>query len=187
VNGSGSKRALLGGPSTSPLGPQLMSDQTTLVFLCGKMAAGKSTLARRLAEQRQSVLLVQDVFLECLFPGDVKDIASYVLYSSRIGKVVQPLVCDLLARGLSVVLDFPANTKNQRAWFRGILSAVPVHHELHFIDATDDLCKSQLRTRSKDLPAESPWTSEAAFDAVTAYFQPPGEEEGFNVILHKRT
>jgi predicted kinase len=164
-----------------------MSDQTTLVFFCGKMAAGKSTLARRLAEQRQSVLLAQDVFLEHLFPGDVKDITSYLLYASRIGNVVQPLVCDLLAREISVVLDFPANTRKQRAWFREILIAVPVRHELHFIDASDDLCKRQLRKRSKDLPAESPWTSEAAFDAVTAYFQPPTEEESFNVILHKWT
>lgn len=164
-----------------------MSDQSTLVFFCGKMAAGKSTLARQLAEQRQSILLVQDVFLERLFPGDVKDIASYVLYASRIGNVVQPLVCELLARGVSVVLDFPANTKKQRAWFREILDTTQVRHELHFIDASDELCKSQLRKRSKGLPEESPWTSEAAFDAVTAYFQPPTEEENFSVILHKRT
>ena len=164
-----------------------MPDQTTLVFFCGKMAAGKSTLARRLAQRRPSILLVQDVFSERLFPGDVKDIASYVLYASRINSVVQPLVRDLLALGVSVVLDFPANTKKQRVWFREILDTVRVHHELHFIDASDDLCKSQLRMRSKDLPAESPWTSEAAFAAITAYFEPPTEEEHFNVILHERT
>jgi predicted kinase len=163
-----------------------MSDQAMLVFFCGKMAAGKSTLARRLAEQRQSILLVQDVFLEHLFPGDVKDVASYVLFASRIADVVQPLVCDLLTRGLSVILDFPANTKKQRAWFREILNTTRVGHELHFIDASDDLCKSQLRMRSKGLSAESPWTSEAAFDAITAYFQPPTENESFNVVLHKR-
>ena len=165
----------------------MTSDHTTLVFFCGKMAAGKSTLARRLAQRRPSILLVQDVFSERLFPGDVKDIASYVLYASRINSVVQPLVRDLLALGVSVVLDFPANTKKQRAWFREILDTVRVHHELHFIDAADDLCKSQLRMRSKDLPADSPWTSEAAFDAITAYFESPAEEEHFNVIIHERT
>ena len=83
----------------------------TLLFFCGKMAAGKSTLARRLAEERRGVLLVQDEFLAHLYPNEVTDIAAYTRYSSRIGEVVRPLVCDLLARGVSVVLDFPANTK----------------------------------------------------------------------------
>jgi len=125
------------------------------------MAAGKSTLARRLAEQRHAVLLVQDEFLERLYPGDVKDIPFYVLYSSRIGEVVKPLVCELLTRGVSVVLDFPANTTKQRAWFRQILDATNASHELHFIDVPDATCKRQLKERSNNLPAESPWVSEA--------------------------
>ena len=65
------------------------------------------------------------------------------------------------------------------------LPRVPVRHELHFIDVADEQCKAQLRQRSAALPAGSPWTSEAAFDAITAYFQPPATEEGFNVILHR--
>jgi predicted kinase len=34
---------------------------------CGKMAAGKSTMSRELAERENAVLLVQDEFLERLF------------------------------------------------------------------------------------------------------------------------
>ena len=161
-----------------------MSD-AVLVFFCGKMAAGKSTLARHLAERHHAVLLEQDAFTERLYPGEVNDLADYVRCSTRINQVVQPLVCELLSRGLNVVLDFPANTRTQRAWFREILAAVPVRHELHFIDVADEQCKAQLRQRSAALPAGSPWTSEAAFDAITAYFQPPATEEGFNVILHR--
>jgi hypothetical protein len=63
----------------------------------------------------------------------------------------------------------------------------PYPHELHFIDVPDELCKVQLKERSKNLPAGSAWTSDAEFDAITAYFQPPTMEEGFNVILHRRT
>jgi hypothetical protein len=29
-------------------------------------------------------------------------------------------------------------------------------------------------------------TSEAEFDSITAYFQPPGDDEGFNVIRYER-
>ncbi|MGH9883153.1 MAG: AAA family ATPase, partial [Pyrinomonadaceae bacterium] len=51
-----------------------MSISAKLIFLCGKMAAGKSTLARDLAQRENAVLLVQDEFLDHLFPGEITDI-----------------------------------------------------------------------------------------------------------------
>lgn len=83
----------------------------TLLFLCGKMAAGKSTLARELARAHQAILLEEDHFLDALFPGEIHAIADYVTYSG------------------------------------------------------------------------SPFTTEAEFEAVTKYFQPPSAEEGFNVVM----
>jgi hypothetical protein len=83
------------------------------------------------------------------------------------------------------VLDFPANTKAQRAWFRLLFEKANAKHELHFVDAPDNLCKSQLNYRSEDLPPGTHWTTDAEFDAITAYFQPPSKDEEFDVIHHK--
>lgn len=157
-----------------------------LLFLCGKMAAGKSTLARQLAMREDAVLIVQDDLLDALYPGEIRDIADFSRCSSRLRDALAPHVSDLLSKGISVVLDFPANTTAQRAWFRGILERAKVEHELHFVDASDALCKSQLRQRSSHLPPGTPWTREADFDAITAYFQPPTNAEGFNLIRHER-
>jgi predicted kinase len=163
-----------------------MSTGAKLIFLCGKMAAGKSTLARDLAERERAVLLVQDQFLDCLYPDEIVDIPGFVKYSSRLKNALEPHVCALLAKGVSVVLDFPGNTKAQRAWFRGMFERAGVEHELHFVDASDALCKSQLKDRSMGLPPGAPWTTEAEFEAITVYFQPPSEDEGFNVVRHRR-
>src|SRR5262249_59693068 len=46
------------------------------------MAAGKSTLARELAQRENAVLLVQDEFLDRLFPGEITDIAGFIKESS---------------------------------------------------------------------------------------------------------
>jgi predicted kinase len=124
-----------------------MSTAAKLIFLCGKMAAGKSTLARGLAEREHAVLLVQDQFLDSLYPGEITDIPGFVKASSRLKNAIEPHVCALLAQGISVVLDFPGDTKSQRAWFRRIFERASVGHELHFVDASDALCKSQLRER----------------------------------------
>jgi predicted kinase len=157
-----------------------------LLFLCGKMASGKSTLAAELARSEGAVLLVQDEFLEKLFPGEIVDIPAFVKYSARLREALAPHIRALLARGVSVVLDFPANTKSQRVWFRELFERADVPHELHFVDASDELCKRQLRERSRALPPGSAFTSNAEFEAITAYFQAPSLEERFHVIRHAR-
>lgn len=163
-----------------------MNTSAKLIFLCGKMAAGKSTLARDLAQRENSILLVQDELLDALFPGEITDIPGFVKYSSRLKNALAPHICALLSKGISVVLDFPGNTKSQRAWFRDLIERANAKHELHFVEASDALCKEQLAKRSRNLPAGAPWTSEAEFTAITAYFQPPLEDEGFNVVRHER-
>ena len=59
-----------------------------LIFFCGKMAAGKSTLARQLADRENAVLMIQDQLLDTLFPGLVLNVASYLEYAGRINRVV---------------------------------------------------------------------------------------------------
>ena len=157
-----------------------------LIVFCGKMAAGKSTLARQLAAQADTVLLVQDEWLEHLFPGQILEVADYLACSRRLNAALTPHVRALLAKGVSVVLDFPGNTRTQRAWFRELLDGTGADHELHHIDASDALCKRQLQARSAHLPPGTPWTSEAEFDAITAYFQPPADDEGFTIVRHER-
>jgi predicted kinase len=161
-------------------------DRAKLYFMCGKMAAGKSTHASELARAKNAVLFVQDQFLDALYPGEIRDIKDFVKYSGRVRDALSAHILDLLSRGVAIVLDFPGNTRTQRQWFRELFEGAGVPHELHFIDAPDDLCKLQLRQRSEALPAGSAWTTDAEFDAITAHFQAPTEDEGFNVIKHER-
>lgn len=161
-------------------------NEPKLVFFCGKMAAGKSTLAQQVAQSLDAVLLIQDEFLARLYPDEITDIPSFVKYSTRLRASLESHIYALLTKGVSVVLDFPANTTKQRNWFRELFEKAKAHHELHYINASDDLCKIQLRKRSADLPSGSPFTTDAEFDAITTYFQPPSPEEGFNVIEHRR-
>jgi hypothetical protein len=47
----------------------------------------------------------------------------------RLQQALSSHVCELLFRGISVVLDLPANTKAQRAWFRELMDNKEVEHE----------------------------------------------------------
>lgn len=100
-----------------------MSTSTKLIFFCGKMAAGKSTLARDLADRENAVLFVQDDCLNALFPGEMTNIQGFV-------DALKPHLCALLSKGISVVLDFPGNTKSQRAWFRKLIKHTNVESRI---------------------------------------------------------
>ena len=97
-----------------------MSHPAKLMFLCGKMAPGKSTLAKILAQRSEAILLVQDELLEGLFCGEIADVADCLDRSSRLRNALAPHICAVLSKGISIVLDFPGNTRAQRAWFREI-------------------------------------------------------------------
>ncbi len=164
-----------------------MDQRGKLIFFCGKMAAGKSTLAREIARREDAILLVQDELLSQLFPIEIVDIPSHVKYSSRLNDAIAAHICSLLSKGISVVLDFPGNTRKQRAWFRELFESAIAEHELHYVDVPDELCKRQLKARSENLAEGSAFTSDAEFDAITQYFQAPLANENFNVIHHLRT
>ena len=50
----------------------------------------------------------------------------------------------------------------------------------------DALCKRQLKQRSSALPVGAAWTTDAEFDAITAFFEAPDESERFHVVRHAR-
>lgn len=144
------------------------------------MAAGKSTLSKELAREYDAVLLCEDEILSTLYPTEISTIEDYLNYSLRLKVFMKSHVIGLLEKGNSVVMDFPANTPRQRAWFKELYESAGVEHTLHFLNKSDELCKMQLKKRNKTLPENAPLTSEATFDAMTKFFEAPRDEEGFN-------
>jgi predicted kinase len=156
----------------------------TLYLLCGKIAAGKSTVARRLAARPATVLISEDHWTSNLFASELQTIEDYSRYSSRLRNAMGPHVVALLKAGLSVVLDFPANTLASRRWMRGIFEDARANHELHFLDVPDDTCKHRLRERNA--AGEHPFRVSASdYELFTSHFVPPTPDEGFNVVVHR--
>ena len=162
-----------------------MQPKGKLHFFCGKMAAGKSTKAVQLAQESGAVLLSEDEWLSKIYPEEIKVFDDYIKYSRRLKGVLKSHIQQLLKSGLSVVLDFPGNTIGQRAWFKEIVAEHEIPHELHYIKASDELCLAQLQKRSRNLAAGAAFTTEAEFHAITSYFQPPTEDEGFDIIVYE--
>jgi predicted kinase len=157
---------------------------TNLYLICGRIAAGKSTLARRLADRPATLLITMDDWMSILFPTENRTIEDFTLLSARLRAAMSPHVVDILRHDLSVVLDFPANTVHWRSWMRLLIAEANVAHELHFLDVPDLICKERLRRRNESGEHQYQ-VDEETYDQFMRYFELPTPDEGFNIVVHK--
>ncbi len=157
-----------------------------IIFFTGKMGAGKTTLAKEMSNNKSSFYLSEDDILSSLFPNEIQSLDDYVEYSKKIKPLVKNLVYDLLAKGLTVVMDFPGNTVRQRTWFKELLSFCNVDHELIYIKATNELCLTQIKKRRNEHPKRHQFDTKELFQKVTSYFQEPHKDEGFHIRVIER-
>lgn len=154
--------------------------------LCGKMAAGKSTLARRLAAEQSAILICEDIWLQRLYPVEIATFDDYLQCAARLQKVVGPHVIDLLRAEVSVVMDFPANIPAARAWHAALAATAGARHVLHFVDTPDDRCLTRLHQRNRELPEGAMVMSDEQFVAISRLFQRPDAAEGLDIVVYNR-
>ena len=161
-----------------------MSRTPTLHFFCGKAGAGKTTVAARLAEDHDAILISEDVWMVRLFGNEMKTFDDYIEFSGRLKAAVGPHVVDLLRAGHDVVLDFQANTRSGRRWFRSLFEQAGSAHVLHFVSASDEACLARIARRNVERPEGSHHLTEQDFLHISSFFQAPEDNEGFNVEVH---
>lgn len=160
-----------------------MSHAPMLHLLCGKIASGKSTLAQHLAAETGGILISEDHWLGTLFADRMTSVPDYVRCAARLRQVMTPHVTGLLRVGVSVVLDFPANTPGTRVWMRDAAQDAGVDHRLHLLMPPDEVCLARLKARNAAGDhAFAP--TEEQFHRISAHFTPPTPDEGFTVIRY---
>ena len=159
-----------------------MKKPGTLIFFCGKMAAGKSIRSRILADEKNAVLLSEDDWLSVLYPGQINSFEDYLKYSALIKPLLKSHVQNIFRTGVNVVMDFPANTVNQRKWFRDLVTESNCANELIYLKLSDEQCLNRLAKRRIEQPERAQFDTESVFNQVAIWFQAPTEAEGFNIL-----
>jgi len=147
-------------------------NETRLILTCGLPGAGKTTLARHLADSRDAVRLTSDDWIIAL-GSNPWDEATRVAIERELWHLTQ----EILRRGLSVVLDFGLWGRSERDAFRMAARDLGFGVELHYLDVPTH----ELWRRIDERNAESPWDSfpisRAHLDEWAATFQAPDAAE----------
>ena len=155
----------------------------TLHMFCGKIASGKSTLTANLAREAGTVVISEDDWLNALFTDEMKSIGDYVRCTTKLRMIMAPHVVSILRSGVSVILDFQANTISSRAWMRRILEQTGASHVLHVLEVPDEVCLKRLRARNTQ--CDHPFSvTEEQFWHISSHFVAPSPDEMFNIVVH---
>jgi len=161
----------------------------TLIFFFGKMGAGKSTKAKEVSVDMNTVLLSEDEWLSTLYPKQIISFDDYIKFSAILRPLIKSHVQNILLSGTNVVLDFSANTVKQRAWLKKIASGINAIHQLIYLHVDDKTCIKQIAKRRVEQPERAAFDTEEMFHHVTKYFEVPIESEQLQmtVVSKKRS
>jgi predicted kinase len=143
-----------------------------LLLMCGLPAAGKTSLARRLATDRSALRLTQDEWLIAL--GSSPWEAST---RERVDGELWRLAQEVLHLGLSVVLDFGLWARIERDEMRSVARALGVGVELHYLDVPTDELWRRIEARNLEIPWNSYPIGRVDFDEWLRIFQAPDAAE----------
>src|SRR5262245_59436267 len=144
-----------------------MSD-ARLLLTCGLPAAGKTTLARRLAADRNALRLTQDEWLVALgsSPWDAST-------REKVDRELWRLAQEVLRLGVSVVVDFGLWARSERDEMRAVARGLGVGVELHYLDLPSDELWLRIEARNLEPPWKSYPIGRAHFDEWVSIFQAP--------------
>lgn len=148
----------------------------TLVLMVGLPGAGKTTLARRLEQERPALRLTPDEWITPLFGPNLAP-ATLDACRDPVESVQWHVAARALTLGVDVVLDFGFWTKDERDGFRSRAAALGARSEIRFLDVPLSVLADRLAKRNADLPAHAFHISEAQLERWASKFEPPTGDE----------
>jgi predicted kinase len=146
--------------------------EARLILTCGLPGAGKTALARQLAEARGAVRLTKDEWLWAL--GSTPwDRATNDKVEAELWRLAQ----EILRLGLSVVLDYGLWARSERDEMRSVARGLGVGVELHYLDVPADELWRRIDARNSDPPWNNHPIRRADLDGWVRLFQAPDAAE----------
>jgi predicted kinase len=143
-----------------------------LLLVVGLPGAGKTTLARRLAEEAGAVRMSPDEWMHAL-GVDLHDGE----FRARLEGVLKEHARDLLRRGVPVVVEYGLWAESERETFRLLARELGVPVELHVLEAPVEELWRRVEARNADLPPGAARITRDAFVAYLPFWQSPTAAE----------
>jgi predicted kinase len=130
-----------------------MSDSNNLAFhiICGSTGAGKSTYAKRLANDIGGVHFAIDEWMVALFWKDSPDPIEFEWAMERVNRCEEQIAAtaiQCLTRGIPAILDLGFTKATHRQKFADIAASAGVNISLHYLEVPADVRWARVEQRN---------------------------------------
>jgi predicted kinase len=143
-----------------------------LFVMVGLPAAGKTTRARRIEQERRALRFTPDEWMIPLFGDSMADGKRNVLEGRFIATALSAL-----RLGFDVVLDFGVWARDERTALRWLASTVGAECELVYLPIDESEQRLRVDRRSATAPGSTFPMTQADLDHWRTVFQPPDDAE----------
>ena len=120
-----------------------------VILICGKIASGKTTYAKSLMRENNAVLLSADEITLALFDSEVGE--KHDENVERTEKYLFEKAAEIIKTGTNVILDWGFWTREERLNADNFFKNKNIAHELHYIDASNEVLRRNLKKRNSDI------------------------------------
>jgi predicted kinase len=150
-------------------------------IICGSTGAGKSTYAKRLADEVGGIHFAIDEWMVALFWKDSPDPIEFEWAMERVNRCevqIAAMATQCVTRGVPAILDLGFTKAAHRQKFADIAGAASIDIALHFLDVPADV--RWLRVQQRNAQKGETFSLEVGrdmFDFVEGMWEAPDDHE----------
>ncbi len=144
-------------------------------LICGKICAGKSTFARKLAREKNAVILSCDEIMT-LFPQPEGD-AAYAAVSEKVKAFLLRKTADIVACGADVILDWGFWQQAERAETSAYFADRGIAFGWYYLNISDARWRENIARRNAAPGPSDYFVDEGLLQKCVRRFETPGAEE----------
>lgn len=151
-----------------------------VILICGRLCCGKSTLARKLADERGAVILSCDEVSLSLFPEGLGE--NHDAMTDRIKCYLLRKAVELLTAGVDVILEWGFWTRAWRDDTKKYFSKRGFECELYYLSPCENEWKMRIEKRNEAIINGNSidyYVDEGLFQKALSLFEEPQADEGF--------
>lgn len=149
-----------------------------VIMLCGKIASGKSTYAKRICREENAVMLSVDELVISVLGSELGDKHDEI--TGRVQAYLFEKSLDIVRAGTNVLLDWGFWTKEKRQAARMFYESRGIACECHYIDTPDEVWRRNIEIRNAAVLAGSSdayFVDEGLMQKLESLFEAPSRDE----------
>lgn len=165
-----------------------LPSKSHVALLFGPIGAGKSFIAKQIAQRDRALYLASDKWFQVLYLPDMPNPTDMSWVTPRIERcehLIWMITEQAISSDIPIVLDVGMATERSREKFHDLCERSGCQHQFVFVDAPLAVRSQRVRDRNKQTPATGDlYVTEEVFAFTNALFRSPTAAELDRLSAH---